>query len=146
MCTTKAKISHIQTIRYKFDQKGFVKNLASLAITGSSQNELTTFLITPAIRSLVLKVKTHCSVSNMRPIKRNYKTSHSVPIDLINAGKQKSHIALLSHALWLETSQKEWPTHDMSLKWLKVSFHTEALSHISGSLLHIPRKVLETKL
>ena len=62
MCTTKAKISHIQTIRYKFDHKGFVKNLASLAITGSSQNELTTFLITPAIRNLVLKVK-HTAVS-----------------------------------------------------------------------------------
>ena len=50
-------------ISYQFNQKGFPDNVVSPTTTGSSQNQLTTSLITPATRKQVFKVKQHYTVS-----------------------------------------------------------------------------------
>ena len=68
------------SISYKFDRKGFADSVASSAITGSSHSQLTTSLITPSNLEVSPEGQTALhSLSNVHPIKRNYKTSHCTP-------------------------------------------------------------------
>ena len=93
-------------------------------------------LITLETRKRVLGVKQHCTMSVMCALPRETVRFHTLPLQPVNKDqwRQQPYCSSL-HTLWLMTLGKGMPTHDTSLKWLKVMVSSKRLLYLPGSFL-----------
>ena len=104
-------------------------NIASSTVTGSSQSQLTTSLITPATRKRVLKVKQHCAVSVTCVLSRETTRLHIVDLELV--------LELINPGLSY-TEQDYEKTISVRMRNLQLSLPCQKVLRTAAGLFHFP--------
>ena len=126
-----ARISHIRT-KYQLEvrSKRLRRQCSKFSYNWFFSEPTHNFLDHPSNQEASPEGQTALySLSNMHPIKRNYKTSHSAPRTDKRRLTKTAAILFSKPRIVVNDIMKRTPTHETSLKWVKVTVSTQKRSH-----------------